>query len=133
MRSKYDPETGKYEGNSYNVGDFINVMDYSLKIRNYQICEKFAELIAFRKNNEAFRLASRDDINARLSEVSFENGNISFTVDDYLVVHSLPGGKVSLDQDYELVYSNYGADPGVIPAGTFYLGPNDSVVLRKVR
>ena len=132
MRSKYDPETGKYEGNSYNVGDFINVMDYSLKIRNYPIYEKFAELIAFRKNNEAFRLASRDDINSRLSEVSFENGNISFTVDDYLVVHSLPGANVSLDQDYEMVYSNFGADLGVIPAGTFFLGANDSVVLRKV-
>ena len=132
LRSKYDPETGKYEGNSYNVGDYINVMDYSLKVRNYPIYEKFCELIAFRKNNEAFRLASRAEISERLSDVSFTGGNIIFTVDDYMVVHTLTGMTVTLDGDYEIVYSNYGQPYGtVFSAGTLTLGANESIVFRK--
>ena len=132
LRSKLDPDTGKYEGNSYNVGDFINVMDYSLKIHNYPIHEKLCELIAFRKHNEAFRLASREEIKARLSEVSFTGGNIMFTVDDFTVVHSLMGMTLTLEGNYEIVYSNYGMEYGTVITGDLTIGTNESVVLRKV-
>ena len=61
MRSKLDETTGKYSGNSYNVGDFINVMDYSLKIEHRDVFEKTKELIAFRRSTAEFRLGTRQE------------------------------------------------------------------------
>ncbi|MBP5254554.1 MAG: type I pullulanase, partial [Lachnospiraceae bacterium] len=49
MRSKHDARTGKYEGNSYNVGDSVNLMDYSLKAAHADVFAKTCELIRFRK------------------------------------------------------------------------------------
>ena len=132
LRSKLDPDTGKYEGNSYNVGDFINVMDYSRKIKNGDICEKVKELIAFRKENDAFRLASREEISQRLTDVSYENKNIRYAVDDLLVIHSATGGKVELDGSYEIVFSNTREEYGTV-SGTFSVQTNESVVLRKAK
>ena len=69
MRSKLDPETGKYSGNSYNVGDFINVMDYSLKVDNIGTYRKIRELIELRKEYAEFRLSSREEIRNRMSSL----------------------------------------------------------------
>ena len=130
MRSKLDPETGKYEGNSYISGDFVNVMDYSLKIDHQDIFEKTKEMIALRKDLEALRLSSRDEIRARMSEVSAEKGNVSYTVDDLLIIHSLTGTTVELDGTYEILYSNLrGAGEKV--TGSLAVSGNESIVLRK--
>ena len=130
MRSKMNPATGKYEGNSYNVGDFVNVVDYSLKIDHRDTFEKLQELIAFRKANDAFRLPSREEISKRLSEVTFDNGNIRFTVDDLTVIHSLTGTTAELDGSYELVYSSL-RPAGETVNGSISIQTNESVVLRK--
>lgn len=132
MRSKLDPETGKYSGNSYNVGDFINVMDYSLKIEHRSVFEKTKELIALRRSTNEFRLGTRQEINEKLSEVTFEKGNIHYTVGDYLVMHSVSGETPELDGTYEIVYSNVRATYGTV-TGAISLSANESVVLRKVR
>ena len=130
MRSKLDPETGKYEGNSYISGDFVNVMDYSLKIDHQDIFEKTKEMIALRKELEALRLSSRDEIRARMSEVSAEKGNVSYTVDDLLIIHSLTGTTVELDGTYKILYSNLrGAGEKV--TGSLAVSGNESIVLRK--
>lgn len=130
MRSKLDPETGKYSGNSYNVGDFINVMDYSLKIQHMDIFEKTRELIALRKSCDEFRLGSRQEIDEKLSEVSYDKGVISFTVGDLLVIHSASGGSVELDGSYEIVFSNTRPEYGAV-SGSVAVSANESVVLRK--
>ena len=130
MRSKLNPASGKYEGNSYNVGDFVNVMDYGLKIDHMETFTKMQELIAFRKANEAFRLSTRQEISDRLSEAAFEGGNIRFTADDLVVIHSLTGTTAELDGSYELVYSNL-RPSGEIVNGGISLQTNESVVLRK--
>ncbi len=131
LRSKLDPDTGKYEGNSYNVGDFINVMDYSLKVDNMDTFEKIRELIAFRAGHDSFRLPSRQEIAGRLTDVTCDGGCISFRVDDLLVIHSLTGASVELDGSYEIVYSNARAVYGTV-SGTLSVGNNESVVLKKV-
>ena len=131
MRSKYDPDTGKYEGNSYNVGDFVNAMDYSLKLRHLDVFEKFRELIALRREYASFRLAQREEISARLTDVSFDGGNISFRLDDLLIVHSVLGAEIELDGSYELVYSNLRGAGGVF-TGVFDVSGNESVVLKRV-
>lgn len=131
MRSKLDDESGKYSGNSYNVGDYINVMDYSLKIEHIDVFEKTKELIAFRKNTPELRLASRDAINNNLTDVSFDKGNIRYTVGGLTVIHSLSGAKAELDGTYAVVFRNTNGDYGTV-SGSIELGANESVVLKKV-
>lgn len=131
MRSKLDPETGKYSGNSYNVGDFINVMDYSLKIDRADVFEKTRELIAFRKATADFRLGTRQEIKDKMSDVSSDRGNVSYRFGDYLVIHSVAGTSVELDGSYEIVYSNVRTNYGPV-SGTLTVSVNESVVLRRV-
>ncbi len=140
IRSKYDDVTGKYSGNSYNVGDYINVMDYSLKIAYSEVFDKTCEIIAFRRNTPEFRLASREEIGSKLSEVTFDNGNIRYSIGDYTVIHSITGFTAELDGSYEVVYSSIRpvsagggyADLGKI-SGSFSVLGNESVVLKKVK
>ena len=131
MRSKPDPDTGKYCGNSYNVGDHINVMDYSLKIEHADIFEKTKELIAFRKNTADLRLGTRQEIAEKQSEATYDKGNIRYTVGDLLVVHTITGTTLELDGSYEIVYSNLRTEYDTV-SDTLVLSANESVVLRKV-
>ncbi len=131
MRSKLDPDTGKYCGNSYNVGDHINVMDYSLKIDHMDIFEKTRELIAFRRNTAEFRLGTRQEIKEKLSDVTAEGGVIRYTIGDWLTVHSLSEKTLELDGTYEIVYSNTRTDYETV-SGTLTVAANESVVLKKV-
>ncbi|MBP5230877.1 MAG: type I pullulanase, partial [Clostridia bacterium] len=101
MRSKWDADNEKYEGNSYNVGDYINVMDYSLKVDHLDIFEKVQELISFRKAQPAFRLSSREDIGTRLKNLTSEGGTVRYELDDMIVVHAANGTALSLDGTYE--------------------------------
>ncbi|MBO4538236.1 MAG: hypothetical protein J5694_05140, partial [Erysipelotrichaceae bacterium] len=130
MRSKYDPDTGKYEGNSYNVGDYINVMDYSLKIDHLDTFRKVKELIELRRTNESFRLASRQQIKERMRDVSSADGVISYRIDDLLVIHSVTGTPYDLDGSYQIIYSNVRSSYGKV-SGTITIGTNESIVLKK--
>ena len=132
MRSKYNEDTGKYEGNSYNVGDHVNVMDYSLKVDHLGTFAKVKELIAFRKANEVFRLSERSEINEKLKDLKVEGSNISYTLGDFKVIHSVGGGHFDLDGEYEIVYSNTRSSYGRV-SGSFSPMANESVVLRKVQ
>ena len=131
MRSKLDPETGKYSGNSYNVGDFINVVDYALKVDHLDVYEKIRSLIEYRKDQPAFRLSKREDIKNRLQNVTAAKGLIRFDLENLTVIHSISGGAVELDGAYELRFSNLRNGDETVN-GSITLMPNESVVLRKV-
>lgn len=111
MRTKAYEENGqtKYCHNSYNVGDFINNMDYELKLQNKEMFEYFKDLIALRKANKELALASRSEINEKVT-VSASNGNIIMTVKsaagDICVVHSCNAGTINLDKSYTLLFTN---------------------------
>ena len=136
MRSKAYEDEGetKYSGNSYNVGDFINNMDYSLKVKNNAINEYFIDLINFRKNTPALRLASRQQIKDNLTNLKCENGVISFDVTDgvdtYHVIHTCNSTTVNLGTEYKCVFNNAG-----LSNGSYYsmvtLPSSGSIVLRK--
>ncbi len=132
MRSKWNEDTGKYEGNSYNVGDHVNLMDYSLKIKNAEVCAKIRELIAFRKAQPAFRLADRQSVRDSLKDVSSDTSIVRYTVDGLTVIHTILPKTVELDGTYEILYSNLRA-AGADVTGTLTLEGNESVVLKKVR
>ena len=130
MRSKFNEETGKYDGNSYISGDFVNQMDYSLKIKNLDVFNKVKELIAARKAESALRLSSRSEIAEKVSGVAFDGGVIRYACGDCLVAHSVNGGTLVLDGAYEIVYSNVRAGGGTVD-GQITLSTNESVLLKK--
>ncbi|MFA7032505.1 MAG: type I pullulanase [Bacilli bacterium] len=140
MRTKAYVENGttKYSGNSYNVGDLINNMDYSLKAQNVEMFQFFQDLIAFRKSTSQLTLSTRSEITAALSNESANtsSGLISYklsTADgDLYVAHALNNVSFNLGASYQLLFSNNSG----LTAGTNYssinLPANTSVVLRKV-
>ena len=102
MRSKnYLDEEGKtvYEHNSYNVGDFINDMDYELKVDNIEMYKLFMDMIELRKFSPEFKLASRQEVSSNLSNLFKANTSSSSYVryvltgqdggNDLLVVHTI--------------------------------------------
>ena len=132
MRSKLNPDTGKYEGNSYNVGDYVNVMDYSLKAKNIKMFNKVKELIAFRKNNASLRLPDRQSVREKLKDLQSSNGVISYSIDDLLVIHTLNPTTVELDGVYRIVYSSC-RDLYPEVTGSIKLLINESIVLKRIR
>ena len=100
MRTKAYEEDGKtkYSGNSYNVGDFINHMDYELKIKNLKMFETFKELVKVRKDTPELRLSTREEINNKVAMGKNDavTGNMTFTIKkandtskNILVIHAL--------------------------------------------
>lgn len=131
MRSK-KYENGKYEGNSYNVGDYINNMDYSLKIKNSDIYSTFKELIKFRKDNaDSFCLSSRSDIESKVNNLKYSSGLISYNINDFIILHAAKGQNYSFEGNYKIAYSNVNHSDSTF-SGSYTCATNESVVLKKV-
>ena len=137
MRSKaYINEEGRtrYEGNSYNVGDFINNMDYDLKAKNVEMFNKFKEMINLRKSLPELTLDTRAEINALISEPTGENNVVSYKINnainggnDLYIVHGLNG---LLDiGGYDILFST--KTPSYTTGTTIFLSGNQSLVLKK--
>ena len=136
MRTKKYISNGqtKYSGNSYNVGDLINNMDYELKVDKYSTFEYFKDLIAFRKNHKVFSLSSRAEINSKLQNLVNNGGTISYELVDgshtYKVIHTCRDDQISLDSSYELLFTNTDLVVGG-SYSSFTLPRNGSVILYK--
>lgn len=68
--------------NSYNLGDDINKIDWTLKEKNYDVYEYVRGLIELRKEHPAFRLLNESEVNEKLHfwDTGFE-GVIAFDID----------------------------------------------------
>ena len=132
-RSKYNEEKQKYEGNSYNTGDFDNNMDYSLKIKYPNIYSKFKELIKLRKDYSEFRLSTRQDITDKVKNMSADGGIIIYEINDLLIIHcaNAAGDMVNLSSNYEMIFSNI-RDMYTSHSTQLSLFANESVVLKKL-
>ena len=132
-RSKYNEEKQKYEGNSYNTGDFDNNMDYSLKIKYPNIYSKFKELIKLRKDYSEFRLSTRQDITDKVKNMRADGGIIIYEINDLLIIHcaNAAGGMVNLSSNYEMIFSNI-RDMYTSHSTQLSLFANESVVLKKL-
>ena len=132
-RSKYNEEKQKYEGNSYNTGDFDNNMDYSLKIKYPNIYSKFKELIKLRKDYSEFRLSTRQDITDKVKNMSADGGIIIYEINDLLIIHcaKAAGDMVNLSSNYEMIFSNI-RDMYTSHSTQLSLFANESVVLKKL-
>lgn len=84
--------TKQNKGNSYNLGDNINQIDYDRRDRHLPILHATKELIRIRKEHPSFRMVSSEDIS---NAVHFE------TIDNEVLVY-----KTSLDGDANYVFFN---------------------------
>lgn len=137
MRTKkYTAEDGtlKYEGNSYNVGDFINSMDYELKVDNIKMFNFFKKLIQTRKEISLLTLNTREEINNSLKELKNTNGNISYVLEGnnekYIIIHALNSQTFTLDGEYEVVLSNVEMTSTTFTS-SIQLINNQSIILKR--
>ena len=137
MRSKVMDTTGekvKYCDNSYNVGDFINNMDYSLKAEQKEMFELTKDMVAFRHSHGALTLPTREQISSSMGNVSVDDeGNISYRVNDgvenLMVCYSLNGTTLS-NVSGTLVFSNLRTVGEGTSISALTLGANEVAVVR---
>jgi pullulanase/glycogen debranching enzyme len=110
-------------------------MDYSLKVTNKEVNDYFIDLIALRKNVKVFSLASRNEINSKLSALTNDNGTISYKLtdgtDNYLVVHTCNNKNLTLDGTYRVLLSNNHYSVGE-EISSLSLQPNSSIILKAI-
>lgn len=74
LRSKQGNE------NSYNAGDSINAIDWSLKTKNQQVFEYVRALIALRKAHPAFRMRTGEAIRNGIQFLDSKPGTVAYTL-----------------------------------------------------
>lgn len=137
MRTK-SAGTGSQVHNSYNAGDKVNKMDYSLKAKNIEMFEYFKDLIQMRKENPLLRLADKDKVAAQMKFVGDGTSVLAFTVSDptdgeeILVIHSLDAvSDYALGGSYRLIFDHSGKVDSTETITSLNLSANGSVVLKK--
>jgi len=137
MRTK-SAGTGSQVHNSYNAGDKVNKMDYSLKAKNIEMFEYFKDLIQMRKENPLLRLADKDKVAAQMKFVGDGSSVLAFTVSDptdgeeILVIHSLDAvSDYALGGSYRLIFDHSGKVDSTETITSLNLSANGSVALKK--
>lgn len=128
--------TGDQVHNSYNAGDKVNKMDYSLKANNIEMFNYFKKLIQFRKDHKAFRLGTSDLINSNVSFI--ETGStsliaykVNYEGKTYIVAHASKEGSLNLGGSYKVIFDKNG-DSSTNTISSITLGVNESVVLESI-
>ena len=81
--------------NSYNAGDSINAIDWSMKQANKSTVDLVQQLISLRKTHPAFRLTTTDAVNRNIRfSTTTPAGTIAYTIDGAAV--NDPWGKIFL-------------------------------------
>ena len=136
MRSKDYQADGatKYDENSYKSGDFINDMDYALKAEKKNVFDFYKELLAFRKSSGLFSVNTREEVNARISNIETNNKNISYSVsyngNTYLIIHAVNTASFALNGTYQVVLSSK-LDSSATVSSNITLANNESIILKK--
>ena len=131
LRTKGDDHEVNH--NSYNAGDFVNTMNWALKIENADVVKELQEQIALRKEYAGFRLDTRAKVDSSLKFSSETAGLISYTITHggktILVAHASSGNASINVSGYKLAYSN---KANASASGTTYrLAANETVVFVK--
>lgn len=81
LRTKVD-KNGNIVHNSYNSPDYINSLKWgNLSSKDYQnVRDYYAGLIEFRKNHQALRLTTKDDVNKYVKFTWIENNVVMFNI-----------------------------------------------------
>jgi pullulanase len=66
--------------NSFNAGDSINAMDWSLKTKNRDVLDYVKALIRIRKEHPAFRMRTAKDLAAHIRFLDVPAGIVAYTI-----------------------------------------------------
>ncbi len=136
LRSKVMAD-GSYDHNSYDSGDKVNEMDWSLLKKNASMNEHIKALIALRKSHPSFRLRTNDDVTASLEfldstltgVIMYKVTNIKShdTASTILVIHANNAQSIPLPEGtWTYMFGGEGT-----ATGSLSLEKNQSVVLSK--
>ncbi|MCG1008663.1 type I pullulanase [Salinicoccus sp. ID82-1] len=135
FRTKYG------HGNTYNLSDLLNRMDWNRRAKYQDNIEFVKSLIRFRKKEDVFRLKDRESIGRALSFMTFSNlpngfgVRISYEGSEFMIIINPTEKSMELDFDasdsYEIELSNQrNYDKGVYNR-SFYIKGYEVAILRK--
>lgn len=101
-------------GNSYNLPDRVNQLNWENKAKYYSVYDYYRHLIAFRRIMPSLRLSSADEIKSRLEFIDPENTNLLMyrikgneTTPEVVIVHSNKGfGSYTTTKNYIRLTNN---------------------------
>ncbi|GAB3069664.1 type I pullulanase [Salinicoccus sesuvii] len=129
-------------GNTYNLSDLLNRMDWNRRAKYQDNIEFVKSLIQFRKKEDVFRLKDRESIGKAVSFITFSNlpngfgVKISYDSSTFMIIINPTEKSMELDfdtlDDYEIEISNQRHyDKGVYNR-SFYIKGYEVAILRKV-
>ena len=112
----------------------IDRIDYNLEIysrkEHIKRMKKEKELIALRKNNDLFRLSSREEINNKVTDIKYNDGLITYKIDDLLVIHTIKQKTVNIYGTYDVIYSTKRTNYETGVSGAIVASSNETIVLK---
>ena len=136
LRSKVMAD-GSYDHNSYDSGDKVNEMDWSLLKKNAAMNEHLKALIALRKAHTSFRLRTNEDVDASITfldsgltgVIMYQITNVKSadTASTILVIHANNAQTITLPSgNWTYLFGGTGS-----ASGSLSIKKNESVVLSK--
>ncbi len=103
-------------GNSYNLPDSVNQLNWADKAKYYQVYDYYRHLIALRRITPSFRLNSATEIKERLEFINPQNTNLLIykikgeaDAPEIVIVHTNSNfGSYTIDKDYIRITNNLG-------------------------
>ena len=136
FRTKYG------HGNTYNLSDMLNRMDWNRRAKYQDNIEFFKSLVQFRKREEVFRLKDQGSIDSALSFMNFSNlpngfgVKVSYRNSEFMIVINPTEKSLELGFDtqdpYEIEISNQRHYDKAVYNRSFYIKGYEVAVLRKV-
>ncbi|MCB9498692.1 MAG: type I pullulanase [Bacillales bacterium] len=81
LRAKVKSD-GTYDSNSYNSGDEVNGIDWSLKETNIELCDYIEYLISFRNEHTSFKLDTNEEVSASITFLETTGSVIAYTINN---------------------------------------------------
>lgn len=142
LRSKPDKEAEfGYTENSYKSSDEINSIKWDTKKENMDMFQYYQGLIAFRKENNALRLRTKEEVENNIKFLPLEPGLVSYTVktpeEELVIIYNAREEKaqVKLPEGKFEVYINKN-EAGIKPLsqekGSVFVDAVSAMVLKKV-
>lgn len=128
-------------GNTYNLSDMLNRMDWNRRAKYQDNIEFVKSLIAFRKNEPVFKLKDKDAIEDAVSVLSFDHLSnvfgvkINYKERDFIIMINPTETSAELsfgsDASYRIEISNQRNVDTAIYRGSFYIKGYEVAILAK--
>ncbi len=136
FRTKYG------HGNTYNLSDLLNRMDWNRRAKYQDNIEFIKSVIRFRLEEDVFRLKNPDEIKKALTFMTFNNlpqafgVQISHEASEFMIIINPTEKSVELgygsDDSYRIILSNQRWHDKAVYANSLYIKGYEIVILRKM-